>query len=106
MALSTQLTPELILEGVARDTIRHIQERRKTLQLEVTDRIEVHLWQLGASVEQAVGVHRERIQQEVLAHSFCLEKPSWDEEGQAVTLGKEGEGFRLALRKALVEIVS
>ena len=99
VALSTELTPELISEGVARDTIRHIQERRKTLQLEVTDRIEVCLWEMSAGVDQAVKDHQPRIQNEVLAQTLTLSAPPWEADEVAVTLGKEGEGFRLALRK-------
>lgn len=39
VVLSTDLTPELIREGLARDVVRLIQERRKELNCDFTDRI-------------------------------------------------------------------
>jgi isoleucyl-tRNA synthetase len=100
VALSTELTPELVDEGVARDTIRHIQELRKTQRLDVSDRIHVYLWQLSPGVERAVSAHQEKIAQEVLAVSMELGQASADLPGQQVNLGKDGEGFQMALRKA------
>ena len=38
VVLSTELTPELIREGLARDVVRLIQERRKELDCQYTDR--------------------------------------------------------------------
>ncbi|MCH7725503.1 MAG: isoleucine--tRNA ligase [Planctomycetes bacterium] len=43
VVLSTELTPQLVREGNARDLVRLIQERRKELDCEYTDRIEVGL---------------------------------------------------------------
>ena len=41
VVLSTELTPALLREGMALDVIRHIQERRKSLDCQYTDRIRV-----------------------------------------------------------------
>jgi isoleucyl-tRNA synthetase len=43
VVLSTELTPQLIREGYAQDLKRLIQERRKALQCQYTDRIRVGL---------------------------------------------------------------
>ncbi|MBS2034061.1 isoleucine--tRNA ligase [bacterium] len=100
VALSTELTPELIDEGIARDTVRHLQELRKNQQLDVTDRIQVYLWGLSPGVDKAVQAHKDHIAKEVLAVSLELASPPADLAGQQVNLGKDGEGFQMALRKA------
>ena len=41
MALDTALTPELIEEGLARDFNRLVQDQRKAMSLEISDRIVV-----------------------------------------------------------------
>lgn len=38
------ITPELELEGYARDIVRHIQEARKEAGYEVDDRIQLHIY--------------------------------------------------------------
>ncbi len=50
VVLSTELTPELLREGIARDIVRLIQDRRKELNLEYTDRIEVKIFSEVAEV--------------------------------------------------------
>jgi isoleucyl-tRNA synthetase len=42
LALSTELGPELIREGMARDFVRHIQQLRKDADLEIEDRIAIY----------------------------------------------------------------
>jgi isoleucyl-tRNA synthetase len=41
VVLATELTPDLLREGLARDLVRAIQDRRKEIGCEFTDRIEV-----------------------------------------------------------------
>jgi isoleucyl-tRNA synthetase len=54
--LATELTDELIQEGYVRDVVRSVQERRKELGCEFTDRIELGLVasddQLTAALER------------------------------------------------------
>jgi isoleucyl-tRNA synthetase len=101
VALSTQLTPELIAEGTARDMTRHIQEMRKQQQLEVSDRIEVYLWDVSAAAQAALASHEARIAEETLAVKFVVGSAPDGLEGQRIALGKDGEGFTLAVRKAI-----
>jgi isoleucyl-tRNA synthetase len=42
LALSTELSPELIREGMARDFVRHVQQLRKDADLEIEDRIVIY----------------------------------------------------------------
>ncbi len=71
--LSTELTPELVAEGLARDLLRAIQDRRKEIGCEFTDRIEIGIEtdsdELGGAVKRFV----EYLTGETLADSLALE---------------------------------
>jgi len=73
VVLATELTPELIAEGLARDFVRIVQDRRKDLALEFTDRIEIGA--AGASVElqTAIEQFRDYICGETLAIKLAFE---------------------------------
>ncbi|MCQ9384840.1 isoleucine--tRNA ligase [Brevibacterium sp. 50QC2O2] len=77
VALDTQLTPELEAEGVARDTVRAIQNVRKQLDLNVSDRIRVVL-SGPAQIRAAVEAHAGLIREETLAVELTTstEEPS------------------------------
>jgi isoleucyl-tRNA synthetase len=64
--LDTNLTEDLVNEGLAREVVRSIQDARKQAGLEVSDRIV-----LGVSgspgIENALAVHRDFIMTETLA---------------------------------------
>jgi isoleucyl-tRNA synthetase len=66
VALDTEITPELALEGRARDLIRSIQDLRKETGLELTDRITVTV---PASDADVLAAHGEWIRSETLAVS-------------------------------------
>jgi isoleucyl-tRNA synthetase len=53
VALNTTVTPELRLEGAARDLVRNVQDARKNAGLEISDRIVLYLD--GGSHEPASG---------------------------------------------------
>ena len=65
--LATDLTPELIAEGLARDVVRLIQDRRKDIGCEYTDRIEIGLLTSSAELATAIQNFREYLAQETLA---------------------------------------
>jgi isoleucyl-tRNA synthetase len=73
-ALDTSLSDELILEGVARELVRTVQDARKQAGLEVSDRI-----QLGVSgtagVEAALAVHKDYLMSETLAIEWQVGQP-------------------------------
>jgi isoleucyl-tRNA synthetase len=67
VVLSTALTPELLAEGLARDAVRLIQERRKDIGLDFTDRIEVGISGASPSLQNAIVDNLEYISEETLA---------------------------------------
>jgi isoleucyl-tRNA synthetase len=71
VVLSTKLTPELIAEGLARDIVRLIQDRRKELGCEYTDRIEVGVVTDSTALAEAVTQFSDYIAQETLADSIA-----------------------------------
>ena len=69
--LNTELTKELILEGIAREMVSKVQNLRKATGFEITDRIHV-TYESDAEVEEAVTAHKEFIMNETLALSLTL----------------------------------
>jgi isoleucyl-tRNA synthetase len=67
VVLATELTPDLVLEGTARDAVRVIQDRRKDINCLYTDRIEVALVTDAKEVRAAIEKFRDYIAQETLA---------------------------------------
>jgi isoleucyl-tRNA synthetase len=70
-ALDVTVTPELRLEGVAREVISRVQRTRRDAGLAVSDRI--HLYISGdALVLEAAEAHRGWIAEEVLATELTI----------------------------------
>ena len=67
VALDTEITPELELEGMARDIIRRVQNHRKKRDLKVDDRILLGLNTESAEVRKAIEEWAENIKSETLA---------------------------------------
>ena len=70
IALATELTPELIAEGFARELVSKIQNLRKERNFEVTDRINI-TYDIPAEWQGAVDSFKNYITSEVLAASFA-----------------------------------
>jgi len=67
VVLSTELTEELLSEGRAREVVRLIQDRRKEMKLNYTDRILVGIQTSSRMMGQALHGHIEYIKKETLA---------------------------------------
>ncbi len=74
VVLATELTPELIAEGAARDIVRLIQDQRKDTSCDYTDRIQVGLVTASTALADAIVAHRNFIAQETLANEI-VDKP-------------------------------
>jgi isoleucyl-tRNA synthetase len=67
VVLSTELTDELLSEGRAREVVRLIQDRRKEMKLNYTDRIMVGITTSSRAIGEALHAHIEYIKGETLA---------------------------------------
>jgi isoleucyl-tRNA synthetase len=72
VVLDTTVTPELELEGSARDLIRQIQQARREADLDVSDRITLAV-RGAADVIAAFEAHRQLVESETLATSSTAE---------------------------------
>ncbi|MHB8508414.1 MAG: isoleucine--tRNA ligase, partial [Candidatus Dormibacteria bacterium] len=72
VVLDTRVTPELRLEGLARDIVRRIQETRKLAGFNIEDRVEVR-YRAEAEVVEAIRAWSDRIAQETLALSLTVD---------------------------------
>ena len=73
VVLSTELTEELIREGLARDLVRNVQEQRKTIDCQYTDRIELAVVSASPDLKQAIEENRSYITAETLAVRLTLD---------------------------------
>ncbi len=73
VVLATELTEELIAEGWMRDLVRVVQDRRKEIGCEFTDRIEIGLVSKSESLERAIEQFREMVGKETLAVNLGLQ---------------------------------
>ena len=71
LALDTTLTPELLQEGVARDFNRLMQDQRKALNLDISDRIVVS-YAASPRIAEAIAAHEAYLRNELLAERLEL----------------------------------
>ncbi len=95
-ALVTELTPELVQEGLAREFVRRVQDLRKTAGLDVADRIELFV-EASAGLKSAVEAHKEYITAETLTSNLVFGSPPKD--ASVVEDGFDGEKVTVGLVK-------
>ena len=78
-ALVTDLSPELVAEGLAREFVRRIQDMRKAADFDVSDRIKVFVT-ASDEIHAAVDAHRAYISGETLAVEISFAAPPADAE--------------------------
>ncbi|MBT0771304.1 isoleucine--tRNA ligase [Kineosporia sp. J2-2] len=86
IALDTEITPELEVEGLARDVVRVVQQARRDADLDISDRIRLVV-SGPAEVLDAVRSHQEFVAGEVLADAVEL-SPEPLTGGYAGTVGE------------------
>jgi len=87
-ALVTDLTPELIQEGLAREFVRRVQDLRKSAELDVADRIALYV-DASPGLKSAIEVYKEYITAETLTSSLVYGSPP--QGASTVEDGFEGE---------------
>ncbi len=93
--LDCVLDEELVRGGYAREIVNRIQRRRKELELNVADRIEVRYAGDAALLEAAVE-HGDYIAAETLATDFAEGEPG----AQAADSEIDGKPFRFSIVRA------
>jgi isoleucyl-tRNA synthetase len=109
VVLSTELTDELIREGIARDLIRLIQDRRKALECEYADRIVICITTEALPFVRAIAENGRTIAEETLANGLFVGKSDapdvkkfYDDHSNAESTDEEiaEHKFKLAVAKA------
>jgi isoleucyl-tRNA synthetase len=96
VALDVTMTEDLLVEGLARETLNRIQNARKDLGLAVTDRIAVRA-SAGGRLRTALGRHGAMLKAEALIASLDLvDAPP----AGAVATEVDGEPLHLGIEKA------
>ena len=93
-ALDTTITPQLEQEGIARDFNRQAQDRRRAVDLIVTDRIQVR-FSASDRIAAALETHTDYLEQELLA----LDIQRRDSLPQGVSVQVGGETVWLEVQK-------
>ena len=93
VVLDTEITPELVQEGLANDALRFIQDSRKSAGLDVSDRIKM-VYSGDDEIVAAVDVHNARIKNDALIVELAR--------GAATQFTTEIEGhpFAIDIKKA------
>lgn len=89
--LNTELTRDLILEGMAREFVSKVQNLRKTSGLEITDRINL-TYQGDKDINEALDMFRDYIMEETLAVTFDV-----SDEGEVTDIN--GHEVKMSLKK-------
>lgn len=96
-ALVTELTPELLAEGLAREFVRRVQDLRKTADLDVADRVELFV-EASAGLRSAIEAHESYITAETLTTKLSFAVPP--ENAAVVEDGFEGETVKVGVVKS------
>lgn len=91
--LNTELTEELVQEGIAREMISKIQNLRKTIGLEIADRINTY-YESDSEVDKAVSLYKNFIMNETLSLEIKAEKNSKEE------MDLNGHNIKIKIEKA------
>jgi isoleucyl-tRNA synthetase len=94
LALDLEVTPDLRLEGLARELVRLVQDARKEAGLQVTDRIVLGI-ETTDDVVRALEAHRGYVAEETLADAVSLDAVSDDRRESTVN----GSRVAVSLRR-------
>lgn len=93
MTIDPELTEDLIAEGMVREIVSRIQKTRKSLALEVTDKIDVSI-QTSSPIRQWIEKHEAYLKRETLTLTLDFDLKNKD----------EGEEYELELGSVYIKI--
>ena len=96
-ALVTDLTPELVQEGLAREFVRRVQDLRKSAELDVADRVDLFV-EASTGLRSALEAHKDYITAETLTINLSYVTPPAD--AFMVEDEFDGEKVKVGLVKA------
>ncbi|HLF72233.1 MAG TPA: isoleucine--tRNA ligase [Dehalococcoidia bacterium] len=96
VAVTTEVTPELADEGLARELVRRVQELRKSAGFDIADRIRLYV-EGDADVARVLDAWRDYIARETLA--TAVHDTSGPDDAYAEEQDVEGRKVRLAVEK-------
>ena len=96
-ALKTDLTPELVREGLAREFVRRVQDLRKQAGFDIADRIHLTV-SATPGLAEAIQAHRDYIMGETLSLQLRFAEPP--EGVDSATFEFDGERVRVGVIKA------
>ena len=98
IAITTEVSPELRLEGQARELVHRIQNMRRSADFDISDYI-VTYYQGGSELDKVISAHSGYIKQETLSRELRKETPAkgayieeYDADGLRATIGVKKEG--------------
>jgi isoleucyl-tRNA synthetase len=97
VAIDARVTKELAHEGKARDVVRAIQRLRKDADLEITDRIEIHLFTDDPELREAIEAHKQYISHETLTLAWSA--AALNGTGHRATVEVDGKKLTIEIKK-------
>ena len=70
VAISTELTPELVAEGVSRELVRHLQNMRRNARFDISDHIMAYYQTKEPLIKQVLSTFASYIKQETLSREL------------------------------------
>jgi isoleucyl-tRNA synthetase len=98
VGVDCRITEELKREGMARDVVRHVQESRKKAELQMEDRIELHLQTDSEQLRQAIADLREYVASETLVVAWS-NMPLQGDGVYSTQVSVDGQTLQISLRK-------
>jgi isoleucyl-tRNA synthetase len=75
VAISTELPPELVAEGVSRELVRHLQNMRRNAKFNITDHIIIYYQTKEPLIKQVIADFADYIKQETLSRELIDSLP-------------------------------
>ena len=98
--MAKELTPDLVAEGLVREVVHAVQTRRKALDLEFTDRIELTFATPSADLRAALEAHLDYVSAETLAATATVAAEELPDAGEAIEIDGHPLSIKIAATKS------